>query len=147
VTTTHITKEGLLQAIEKSEHLAGWQKASIIRAAELSTHSANCLSLQSEDNPPLPCDCGAGPSAQESKPWKDVEGIPLMTDYALGWNACRQAMYEANAATSVSAQDASPKDGWKLVPVEMTAWMRKFSGINEWRWKAALDAAPLPEPK
>ncbi len=123
---THITKEGLLQAIEEQRGLAlldGYKPTQLdnilARAAELSAqdaspkyHSINCLSLQSEDNPPLPCDCGAGPTG----------------------------------LTPQEMETASPKDGWKLVPVEMTAWMRKFSGINEWRWKAALDAAPKPEP-
>jgi hypothetical protein len=130
------TAESLLQAIDEIVYQSGrfskdLKRELLARAAEL--------------------------SAQESKPWKDVGGIPLMTDYALGWNACRQAMYEA---ASVSAQDASPKDGWQPIetaPMDGTEVLVIDAGevqqVSWWAHAWSHDDSyvpthwqPLPEP-
>jgi hypothetical protein len=172
---THITKEALLLAIEEQYTTLdyaqnGVEEARIrltmdhllARAAELSAQTPEgfCPKCNTRIGVHGGCDCGfCSPklSAQESKPvaWIHGEGENGSHDWGKHRNV-RTEYFNTPvylATPSVSAQDASPKDGWKLVPLQPTQAMLDAgvkAGVNAsgyWcpeTWRAMLAAAPEP---
>jgi hypothetical protein len=154
--TTHITKEGLLLAIEEefpNGSIPSLHKRNILaRAAELSAQGPKQPFIDIVfDGPP-------GPESGRFVEVENADGASIR----LGEWVHREDGYWVIrfVPDELSAQDASPKDGWKLVPILPTKEMieascklklarimdgRKCTGIERGvvkEYQAMLAAAP-----